>query len=309
MMDDLELSTNVASSREQISPHRGDHDYESGDSGFDYETKLWGGHKVALSPRYLGALRLRYCLEDLCDVRGKVLEIGCGAGGMAKAIKANRPDLEVYGCDISQTAIQAAQKCSQGVIFREGDANDLPFEASNYSAAMMFDLLEHLENPNKAIAEAGRVLKVHGLLHLFIPCEGELHTLHGLLALVGWRAKEKYGGHIQRFRLRDLLDLFEVEGFVVKRWRWSSHILNQIADVLFFTSLSIRGKNTRTSVEGYLDSAEPGIVPTLVRGLKSAIAVGSYYESRLLSKVPGAGLHLLCIKRNDQIYPNSGTGQ
>ena len=308
-MDDLELSTNVTSSRENVSSLRRDHDYESGDSGFDYETKLWGGHKVDLSPTYLGALRLRYCLEDLSDVRGQVLEIGCGAGGMAKAVKAHRSDLEVYGCDISGKAIQQACQNPEGVVFRKGNAYDLPFESEFFSVAMMFDLLEHLEDPARAVAESGRVLKAHGLLHLFIPCEGELHTLHGLLALVGWRAKEKYGGHIQRFRLRDLIDLFEGEGFVVKRWRWSSHILNQMADVLFFTGLSIRGKNIGTSVEGYLDNAEWGIVPTLVRGLKSAIAVGSYYESRILTRVPGAGIHILCIKRNDQISPNSGTGQ
>lgn len=225
-MDDLELSTNVTSSQEQIPPHRRDHSYEPGDCGFDYETKLWGGHKVELSPRYLGALRLRYCLEDLCDVRGKVLEIGCGAGGMAKAIKAHRPDLEIYGCDISRKAIQRACQNPESVVFRVGNAYDLPFESEFFSVAMMFDLLEHLQDPDSAVAEAGRVLNPHGLLHLFVPCEGELHTLHGLLAHVGWRAKEKYGGHIQRFRLRDLLDLFEVEGFVVKRWRWSSHILN-----------------------------------------------------------------------------------
>jgi SAM-dependent methyltransferase len=309
MMNDLKLSTKVPSSREQMSPHRRDHGYESGDNGFDYETKVWGAHKVELSPNYLGALRLRYCLEDLVDVRGKVLEIGCGAGGMAKAIKDYRPDLEVYGCDISRKAIQHACQDPKGVVFREGDTYDLPFESESFSGALMFDLLEHLEDPDRAIAEAGRVLKSHGLLHFFVPCEGELHTLHGLLAQVGWRAKERYGGHIQRFSLRDLLDLFEAEGFVVKRWRWSSHILNQIADVLFFTSLSIRGKNISMSVEGYLDSAEPGIFPTLVRGLKSAIAVGSYYESRLLSRVPGAGIHIVCKKRNDQISLNSGTGQ
>ncbi|MCK5644624.1 MAG: hypothetical protein KAJ19_27750, partial [Gammaproteobacteria bacterium] len=52
-------------------------------STFDYESKVWGGHEVMVTPTYLGALRLRYCLEDLRGIYGRVLEVGCGAGGMA----------------------------------------------------------------------------------------------------------------------------------------------------------------------------------------------------------------------------------
>ena len=123
---------------------------------FDYESKLWGGHEVKISPTYLGALRLRYCLEDLKNLKGKILEVGCGAGGMVKGIKTYRPDLEAYGCDISHQAIRTAERDPQGVTFREGNAYDLPFEDKSFSAVVMFDLLEHLDKPDRAIAEAAR---------------------------------------------------------------------------------------------------------------------------------------------------------
>ena len=295
-MDDLELSTNVTSSRENVSSLRRDHDYESGDSGFDYETKLWGGHKVALSPMYLGALRLRYCLEDLSDVRGKVLEIGCGAGGMAKAIKDNLPDLEVYGCDISRMAIQAAQKSSQGVIFREGDAYDLPYCSNSFSAVVMFDVLEHLDNPERCIAEVWRVLEGGGLFHFYVPCEGEIHSLHGLLARIGWRVKEQYGGHIQNFRTRDVINILNKHFFHVLRHRWSAHLINQTVDVAYFIGLSMRGKNTSMSVEGYLEVAKPSLITIGINVLKSAVAVASYCESRLFRWLPGGGGHFSALK-------------
>ena len=63
----------------------------SGQVPFDYESKTWGGHEVDVSPKYLGALRLKYCLDDLSIVSGAILEIGCGAGGMVKAIKSAKP--------------------------------------------------------------------------------------------------------------------------------------------------------------------------------------------------------------------------
>jgi SAM-dependent methyltransferase len=295
-MDEHEVSTNIASSQEQISSPRRDHDYESGDSGFDYETKLWGGHKVTLSPTYLGSLRLRYCLEDLEDIRGKVLEIGCGAGGMAKAIKTYRPDLEVYGCDISQMAIQAAQKRSQGVIFRVGDAYDLPYCSNSFSAVVMFDVLEHLDNPDRCIAEVWRVLEGGGLFHFYVPCEGEVHSLHGLLARLGWRAKEQYGGHIQNFRTKDVISILNKQCFHYRRHRWSSHLINQTIDVAYFIGLSMRGKNPSMSVEGYLEVAKPSLITIGINVLKTVVAVASYYESRLFRWLPGGGGHFSALK-------------
>ncbi len=295
-MDDLEVSTNVASSREEIAYRQGDPGYVSDNPGFDYEAKLWGGHKVDLSPSYLGALRLRYCLEDLVDVRGKVLEIGCGAGGMVKALKTYRPDLEVYGCDISLQAIKASQQSPGGVHFKVADAYNLPYGSSSLSAVVMFDVLEHLDNPERCIAEVWRVLEGGGLFHFYVPCEGEIHSLHGLLARLGWRAKEEYGGHIQNFRTKDVISILNKQRFHIRRHRWSAHLINQTIDVAYFIGLSMRGKNTSMSVEGYLEVAKPSLVTIGINVLKSVVAVASYYESRLFRWLPGGGGHFSALK-------------
>ena len=259
---------------------------------FDYESKIWGAHKVAVSPTFLGALRLQYCLKDLRAVRGKVLEVGCGAGGMAEAIKAYRPDLEVYGIDISRRSISGARATPGGVIFEIGDAYDLPYSDGSFAAVVIFDVLEHLQDPGRAIAEAWRVLGKRGMFHVFVPCEGGRMTLHGLLSRIGWTAKERYGGHIQRLTRGNVISMLEVQGFRVRSTVWSCHFVNQVVDVSYFTALSIRGRNSRMSVEGYLESVEAGIVPTVVRVAKAAVAVASYYESRLFSYIPGAGAHI-----------------
>jgi SAM-dependent methyltransferase len=263
---------------------------------FDYETKMWGGHLVGLSPQYLGAMRLRYCLEDLEGLRGKVLEVGCGAGGMLRAIEAHRPDLALFGCDLSRRAVHQGRQVSSKVTLDVGDAYELPFEAGSFSGVVMFDVLEHLSDPRKALAEIARVLQPGGLFHIFVPCEGAWYTLHGLLAKLGWRAKEIYGGHIQRFTAVTLTQALEAEGFVVSNRRWSGHLVNQIVDAVYFSALSLRGKNTGASVEGYLQTARPGPLSSLIGILKSAIAVASYYESLLFAGIPGFGVHLLCKK-------------
>ena len=259
---------------------------------FDYEAKTWGGHAVGVSPRYLGALRLRYCLADLAHARGTVLEVGCGAGAMARAIKRGRPDLQVVGCDISQKAIALARQDPQGVSFEVGDAYGLPYKDGNFGAVVMFDVLEHLDEPGRLVREVARVLSPGGLFHLFVPCEGELHTIHGILARLGWRAKEKYGGHIQRLTARDVLLEFERAGLEVLRRRWSGHLINQIVDAAYFTALDIRGQNVATSIEGYLASARRSARSLAVDFAKSTVAIVSYLESAPVPWLPGMGIHI-----------------
>jgi len=259
---------------------------------FDYETKTWGGHAVGLSPRHLGALRLRYCLSDIANACGSVLEVGCGAGAMARAIKRGRPDLQVVGCDISQKAIGLARQDPQGVSFDIGDAYGLPYRDSSFEAVVMFDVLEHLDEPGRSIREVVRVLSPGGLFHLFVPCEGELHTIHGILARLGWRAKEKYGGHVQRTTARDVLMEFERAGLEVLRRRWSGHLINQIVDAAYFTALDIRGRNVTTSIEGYLAGAQRSARSLAVDLAKSTVAIVSYLESAPVPWLPGMGIHV-----------------
>jgi len=263
-----------------------------GATSFDYEAKTWGGHDVKLSPTYLGALRLRYCLEDLKGVRGRVVEVGCGGGGMARALKAYRPELKVLGCDLSKNAIRLAGRKSRDLELTASDAYNLPYASGSIAAYIMFDVLEHVEDPRQVLAEANRVLEQDGVLHVFVPCEGELHTLHGLLARVGWRAKELYGGHIQRFTLADLKQLLASVGFANARSRWSCHAINQLADVGYFTALQLRGRNTAKSIEGFLASSRRSFPQLVVWCLKAGISLASYFESRISARLPGSGAHL-----------------
>lgn len=263
---------------------------------FDYEMKLWAAHEVEAKPTYLGALRLEYALRDLASIHGKVLEIGCGGGSMTRAIKRYRPQVDVYGCDISERAIEFGRSRSGGVEFRVGDVYDLPFASGEMAAILMFDVLEHLAEPRLALAEIRRTLMPGGLFHLYVPCEGELLSLSGVLMRLGWKGKEKFAGHIQRFTRSDLERLLRAQGFEVTQVMWSGHAAFQLADTLFFLWLSLRGRNIPWSVEVFLDSANDTFRTKVIRHAKSGLAQLTYYESKCLAGVPGAGAHFTCRK-------------
>ena len=301
-MRDIEISAKGSPSQKQIASNSRDHGHKPLDHGFDYESKLWGAHQVEANPSYLGALRLEYALRDLNPLSGKVLEIGCGGGSMTRAVNRYRPDLDVHGCDISEQAIQFAQGRSGGAEFRVGDTYNLPYRSNEFSAILMFDVLEHLELPDVSIAEIHRVLEPGALFHLYVPCEGGFLSLASLLNQLGWMAKERYAGHIQRFTRRSVQELVEALGFQVDGVVWSGHFVGQLADVLYFSLLGLYGKNVPSSVEGYLHEADNKPICKVIRLAKNTLGRVTYYESKYLTGVPGAGAHFTCRKIGEQSF-------
>jgi ubiquinone/menaquinone biosynthesis C-methylase UbiE len=259
---------------------------------FDYESKMWGSGKVKTSPFCFGASQLEFALEDIRNISGKALEVGCGAGGMAKAIKFYRPDLNVSGIDISKKAITEAKQSSQGVKFAQGDAYKLPFKDKSFDAVLMFDLLEHLDDPLKSLLEIRRVLKPRGVFSSFIPIEGSMFSIPGLIdKFFGYPAKKKYAGHIQQFTLSDLLTLLEKTDLKFINKRYYGYLVFQLVDLIYFTYLSLRGKNVPYTVEGYL-AQERGLKKSFLALIKSAIAATCYFESKIFRFLPGSGVHL-----------------
>ena len=127
---------------------------------FDYDAKVWGGPKVRLGPTYMQGLKLRYCLEDLEPISGRLLDIGCGAGNMPKAIKHYRPDLDLWGADLSPNALKAANVASEGVKFVASAGGVLPFTDGFFDAVTMFDVL------NGSLEGRDEIAHVQNVSHL-----------------------------------------------------------------------------------------------------------------------------------------------
>lgn len=274
---------------------------------FDYDSKTWGSGEVRLEPTYLGALRLRYCLTDLHQLGSspgspaRILEIGCGAGAFLRALHHYRPELALFGCDISLGALGAAR--ANGALLSAGDAHTLPYAPSSFDGVLMFDVLEHLERPGRVLAEVRRILRPGGLLHLFVPCEGSLLTLHGLLAKLGWVPKREYAGHIQLFSATGLRSLLEEGGFEILTWRYGSHWMQQVIDLGYFSLLSLLGRNVPSTVEGYVAGLPSGSRRRILAASVALVAALCYAESRLLVRIPGSGVHAACVPWGPQALP------
>jgi SAM-dependent methyltransferase len=264
-------------------------------SAFDYEAKRWGASRLLPRPWYMNGLKLHYLLADLASARGRVLDVGCGAGSVAKAVKRERTDLEVVACDVSQSALAAAGTEPGGVEFRLSPAEHLPFGDGEFDFVWIFDVLEHVELPEQVLAEVARVLRPGGRFHIVLPLEGQPWTLYRLVRCgTRWTAKVRHGGHIQIFSAARFDSMAASSGLPMERTRWSYHFLLQILDVLYFSWLDWRGP-VAGSVED-LAASRPGIGGALMRCGTMAVASMAWAEARLFRALPGGCGHFTCVR-------------
>jgi SAM-dependent methyltransferase len=95
---------------------------------------------------------------------GPTLDLGCGTGYGAAEL-ANRGH-RVIGMDRVAPAPRAR---GTGARFVRGDLEQLPCAAQRFAAVTSFQVIEHLADPRRYLAEIARVLRPDGLLLLSTP--------------------------------------------------------------------------------------------------------------------------------------------
>jgi ubiquinone/menaquinone biosynthesis C-methylase UbiE len=100
-------------------------------------------------------------LEDASVSEGmSVLDVACGPGYVSAAAK--QLGAVPTGIDFSEKMIALAKRMLPEIRFMQGDAQDLPFEDGSFDRVLMNFGLLHVSQPEKACAEACRVLKPGG---------------------------------------------------------------------------------------------------------------------------------------------------
>jgi 2-polyprenyl-6-hydroxyphenyl methylase/3-demethylubiquinone-9 3-methyltransferase len=125
-------------------------------------------HAIALL-RAETPTRLAYIRETLAregvKPGARILDVGCGGGLIANPLAAD--GCRVVGVDRSASSLDAARThvpAGADARYAVADALKLPEPDASFDAVLMMDLLEHLDEPARAVVEAARVLKPGGLL-------------------------------------------------------------------------------------------------------------------------------------------------
>jgi SAM-dependent methyltransferase len=107
--------------------------------------------------------------------RGKVLDIGSGTGSLALAIARSCSHCRVEGIDLSREYIAFARTRAQDARLRfdTGDAQNLPYAAGTFDAAVSLLVFNFVPEPAKALSEARRVTRPGGSISAAVWDYGE----------------------------------------------------------------------------------------------------------------------------------------
>ena len=142
--------------------------------------------RTPLHPQWFSFLREDRNLRRTCEsLNGTVLDVGCAEARPRQFIGG---DVNYVGLDYFSTATDWYE--TRPDVF--GDAPSLPIADNSVDHGLLLDVIEHLPDPDRALAELHRVIKPGGTLTLQVPFLYPLHdepldfhrwTSHGLRQL------------------------------------------------------------------------------------------------------------------------------
>ena len=111
--------------------------------------------------------------EDFCHrfvggKSGKLLDVGCGLGYFVKRVS-DFSSWQVFGCEISKQAVDFAKtKLGLPNIFC-GRVEDSKFSQKSFDIITLWDVIEHIPNPDPLLSHLSLLLKDDGMLFLHTP--------------------------------------------------------------------------------------------------------------------------------------------
>ncbi|GAB2697960.1 class I SAM-dependent methyltransferase [Thalassiella azotivora] len=188
---------------------------------------------------------------------GTALDVGAAGGGNTRVLRAAgwRAVALEHGPDGARVAHE------RGLATVRADAERLPVGDASVDAVVAFDVLEHLEDDARAVAEVARVLRPGGSFLVAVPVDMRLWSDHDVAV-----------GHVRRYDRTGLLRLLAGGGLQVE-WVRSWNVLLRPAVAL----------HRRRSSGSDLDR----VPPVLNASLRAVVRAERYLP---VGRVPGVSL-------------------
>lgn len=94
----------------------------------------------------------------------KILDVGCGTGGMTAALAGRGDHAAIVGIDVSEpyVAFARAANTDPRITFDVGDATSLPYPSGHFDRAVSQLVLQFIPDPYPAVSEMRRVVRPGG---------------------------------------------------------------------------------------------------------------------------------------------------
>ena len=140
-----------------------------------------------------------------------VLDVGCGTGHTSRALAARGH--RVVGLDMRPEGLFALRQAEPDARLIQAEAPHLPFAAGSFDAALLLDVLEHVDD-RSLLQQARYVLRPGGWLVLTVPALPWL-----------WSYRDRAAGHLRRYTRAGLRQALSSEGYAIRDLRYYQCLL------------------------------------------------------------------------------------
>lgn len=109
-----------------------------------------------------------FCRKFIAGKSGRLLDIGCGIGYFVKKME-EYPSWEVHGYEVSPVAAAIARNKLGLDNVVHGDVLDSDFGQHSFDIVTMWDVIEHIPDPDPVLSFVNYILKDEGFLFLHTP--------------------------------------------------------------------------------------------------------------------------------------------
>ena len=147
---------------------------------------------------------------------GRLLDVGCGAGGVGRALR-ERVDF-LAGVEVDPVAAARAREIYDQVL--TGKVEDVVDELdAPFDTILAYDLLEHLAEPDEVLRRLHGVAAEGALLHVSVPNARHWSlvrdlVLRGTFGYTAWGHRDRT--HLRWLTRSDLVELLESSGWSVE---------------------------------------------------------------------------------------------
>lgn len=132
-----------------------------------YENEWWNKDSYTSPLHRINPLRLEYIKRHANLDKSKCIDVGCGGGILTEEIA--KSGANTTGIDATETAIKAAKKHAEdnklNINYQHTTIEDfLPNNIGKYNVATCLELLEHVPNPEKMVANVAELLTQDGIV-------------------------------------------------------------------------------------------------------------------------------------------------
>ena len=218
-------------------------------------------------------------LEKRLPEGGRILDAGCGTGGMLDALRSSPAARELAGFDWSASGVALTRARGFGQVV-QGDVGAIPEADASCDAAVCLDVLCHgAVDEARAMRELHRVLRPGGWLVLNLPAWAWLAGEHDAAV-----------GSARRYSPAMVRALFGGSGWAVESLHgWNAALLPAVWAVRWWSRRRLHRK-------GSAASSDLGILPAPVNGLLRAVADTDASCCRALGLPMGTSLFAVARK-------------